>query len=105
MKRYSALLLMLAPLVSLAQGEVEALVNRAVQSYVSSPHNRGLIVGIVQDGKQQFFAYGETTKGSRQLPDSVSAFEIGELTEVFTTTLLAEQVMQGRLNTDDPLTR
>lgn len=105
MKPFFAFLLLLAPLGSFAQGEVEALVNRAVQSYVTSPRNRGLVVGIVQDGRQQFFSYGETTKGSHLSPDSVSLFELGEVTEVFTTTLLADLVMQGQLHTDDPLAK
>ncbi|MBC7920189.1 MAG: beta-lactamase family protein [Ferruginibacter sp.] len=105
MKLFSAFLLLLTPWGSFAQGEVETLVNRAVQSYVASPHHRGLLVGIVEDGRQQFFSYGETTQGGHPLPDSVSLFEIGQLTEVFTTTLLADLVMEGQLHTDDSLAK
>lgn len=105
MKRFSIVLLWLAPLASIAQESAETLVNRVVQPYLAATHHRGLIVGIVQEGKQQFFPYGEVTAGSYQAPEPTSLFEIGELTEVFTTALLAEQVMQGQLNTDDPLSK
>jgi CubicO group peptidase (beta-lactamase class C family) len=103
MKRFATGLLLLVSLGAAAQNEVRETVDRLVIPYVSSGHNRGLVVGVLHEGRQYFFNYGEKTKSSGMKPDSSSLFEIGTLTEVFTTTLLANMSMEGKVQIDDPL--
>jgi CubicO group peptidase (beta-lactamase class C family) len=63
----------------------------------------GFVVGIVKDGKTQFFAYGETTKGSGTKPNSNTVYEIGSASKVFTGLLLADMVNAGLATLGDPL--
>lgn len=64
--------------------------------------NNLIIVGITDHGSRQTFQYG-------QLPSDLSEhnaiFEMGSVTKVFTSILLAELVQQGILSLDDPITK
>ncbi|HTP63286.1 MAG TPA: serine hydrolase [Burkholderiales bacterium] len=63
----------------------------------------GLVVGIVQDGQTQVIAYGETAKGSGIAPRGDTVYEIGSISKVFTSVLLASMVLEGRMKLDDPV--
>ncbi len=105
MKRLSLslLLLSLLGLTVRAQPEVPAEVDRLARQYAANPHNRGLIVGIIRNGTQYTKAYGETQKGNGQPPKPSDLFELGEISGVFTTTLLAKLHREGALSLEAPL--
>ena len=63
----------------------------------------GFVVGVLQDGKAQFWGYGETVKGSQITPDADTVYEIASVTKVFTCTLLADMVERGLMKLDDPV--
>ncbi|TND09623.1 MAG: beta-lactamase [Bacteroidetes bacterium] len=63
----------------------------------------GLLIGIVSDGNTQVFSYGETAKGNGIRPDTSHVYEIGSLTQVFTTTLYSGMVIDTLVKSDDPL--
>lgn len=82
-----------------AQRQIDLMANE----YISAKQNHGLIIGLVYKGQKKVFVYGETRKGNKQLPNEQSIFEIGELSGLFTTTLLARKCMEGDLSFDTPL--
>ncbi len=60
---------------------------------------RSVVVGVRLDGEERVWHRG-------QLPDGASSiFEIGSVTKVFTATLLADLVLEGLVNYDDPVAR
>ena len=63
----------------------------------------GLVVGILKNGNPSYYCYGETKKGSGQLPNEHTIFEIGSLTKTFTGTLLAYAVLDGKASLNDPV--
>ena len=63
----------------------------------------GIAVGTNDRGAQGFFAYGEVTRGSGRLPTPATEFEIGSITKVFTTTLLAIYAQRQSIRLDAPL--
>ena len=65
----------------------------------------GMVIGIVKGDEAQILAYGETKKGSKELPAADSVYEIGSVTKVFTGILLADAVRQEKVALDDPLQR
>ena len=65
----------------------------------------GLSIGILKDGKIHFYGYGETAKGSKQLPDEHTLFEIGSISKTFTAILLADAVNNGMIKLDDPVNK
>jgi serine-type D-Ala-D-Ala carboxypeptidase/endopeptidase len=62
----------------------------------------GMVVGIVQDGRSQVIAYGETVKGSGVAPNADTVYEIGSVTKAFTGVLLADMMQRGLMKPDDP---
>lgn len=63
----------------------------------------GFVVGVLHDGQSDFFAYGETARGSAVPPGPDTVYEIGSITKVFTALLLAEAVERRELALDDPV--
>ncbi len=62
----------------------------------------GLVVGIVRDGNRQFYSAGTLRAGETEKLDENTIFEIGSISKVFTTLLLAQMVEQGQLKLSDP---
>lgn len=73
-----------------------------LKSRVEDGRATGLVLGVMDaDGATRVVAYGDPGAGAQPLgPDSV--FEIGSVTKVFTTTLLADMVQKGEVSLDVP---
>jgi len=61
----------------------------------------GIVVGIMRGGEPWVAGYGSFDAGL-QPPDEDTIFEIGSVTKVFTTLVLAEMVLRGEVALDDP---
>jgi len=61
----------------------------------------GIVVGILRGGEPWVAGYGSFDAG-QQPPDEDAIFEIGSVTKVFTTLVLAEMVLRGEVALDDP---
>ena len=61
----------------------------------------GIVVGILRGGDQWVAGYGSFDAG-QQPPDEDAIFDIGSVTKVFTTLVLAEMVLRGEVALDDP---
>lgn len=65
--------------------------------------NGALVIGIIENGIATTYFYGETKNGNKVLPDTNSIFELGELSETFTSILYSELILKGIINADDRL--
>jgi D-alanyl-D-alanine-carboxypeptidase/D-alanyl-D-alanine-endopeptidase len=78
-----------------------------VSALVDEPVQRGECVGLAVDidngGEQGFYSYGSMIRGSGKPPAPTTEFEIGSITKVFTTTLLALYERRRLVKLDDPL--
>ena len=63
----------------------------------------GVAVGVDHGGTQGFYAYGEVARGTGRRPQPTTEFEIGSITKVFTTTLLALYAQRHVVKLDAPL--
>ncbi len=62
----------------------------------------GLVLGVMEaDGSTRVVAYGDAGAGAKPL-SADSVFEIGSVTKVFTTTLLADMAQKGEVTLDAP---
>jgi CubicO group peptidase (beta-lactamase class C family) len=60
------------------------------------------VVGVIDaDGRSRVVAYGDPGPGQPAL-DGNSVFEIGSITKVFTSTVLAALVQEGKVRLEDP---
>jgi CubicO group peptidase (beta-lactamase class C family) len=62
----------------------------------------GLVVGVGWGGKHRVYGFAPRATEKR-VPAGTTIYEIGSITKIFTTSLLATLVADGRLRLDDPV--
>jgi len=102
MKYFFLLFFILNSVNGIAQSGIQKLVDSLAAGYLQDKPG-AVIIGINTNGKTKYFSYGETEKGNHQLPDSNSIFELGSLTETFTSILFADMTINGFIKMDDQL--
>lgn len=85
--------------------DVDKIVEGVARAYMEQENTVGLSIGIMVDGKEYFYGYGETAIGNGKVPTSSTLFELASVTKTFTATLLAEAVEEGRVCLDDPVNK
>lgn len=65
----------------------------------------GIVVGVVSEKGRTVVGYGRLAKGVDQKPDGDTVFEIGSITKVFTSLLLADMIERGEVKPDDPVSK
>jgi serine-type D-Ala-D-Ala carboxypeptidase/endopeptidase len=63
----------------------------------------GIVVGVIGPEGQRVICYGQLAKNDPRPLNGDTIFEIGSVTKVFTSLLLAEMVQQGQVALDDPV--
>ncbi len=70
---------------------------------VGEKRSAGIVVGMLEpDGRTRIVAFGDPGPGQPPL-DGNSVFEIGSISKVFTSTVLAELVKEGKVKLEDPV--
>jgi CubicO group peptidase (beta-lactamase class C family) len=65
----------------------------------------GIVVGVLDAKGRRIVAYGSLEKGDKRPLDGDTVFEIGSITKVFTSLLLAEMAQRGEVRLDDPIAK
>lgn len=78
-------------------------IDSVAQNYLKNPANSSLSIGISDGVHTETYFYGETIKGTHQLPDGNSLYEIASISKTFTGLLLAHAVNTGKLRLDDDI--
>jgi serine-type D-Ala-D-Ala carboxypeptidase/endopeptidase len=65
----------------------------------------GVVVGVIESTGRRVVAYGNLEKGEQRTVDGDTVFEIGSVTKVFTSLLLADMVQRGEVALTDPVTK
>jgi len=85
------------------ESTIDLLIDSLALNYTTMPTTSGLAIGLIANGKTNYYYYGETTQRNNVLPDKETLFEIGSITKTFTATLLARAVLQGTIKLADPI--
>lgn len=96
-----------SPALAQAQQPANSRAGSAVAVIAGGLVGRGectaVAVGTYDRGTTGFYAYGEVARGSGHAPTPTTEFEIGSITKVFTTTLLALYAQRQLIKLDAPL--
>ena len=65
----------------------------------------GIVAGLVDATGERFVSAGATAPGGTAAPDADTLFEIGSITKVFTSLVLADMVVRGEVKLDDPVAK
>ncbi|MGI4805765.1 MAG: serine hydrolase domain-containing protein [Janthinobacterium lividum] len=85
--------------------DLEKKIDAVIRTYIQKPFTVGLSLGIIYGDKRSIYNYGEVIKDKRELPDSNTVFNIGSVSQIFTATLLADFVNEGKIKLTDPITK
>lgn len=102
-----AILAVLGPSTAWAQWKAPPRdsILRVLQDRIEHEQAVGLVVGMLESGTPRIVAAGRKAGPGSPSPDDTTVFEIGSITKVFTTTLLADMVVRGKMALDDPVQR
>lgn len=101
-RNFTALALLIGAGQCLAASDLRAVVDASVKPLMQQQSIPGLVVGVVQDGKAQYFNYGVASKDARQPVSENTLFEIGSVSKTFTATLAGYAVATGKLDLAAP---
>jgi serine-type D-Ala-D-Ala carboxypeptidase/endopeptidase len=65
----------------------------------------GIVVGVIDRTGRRTISYGALNQGDRRPLNGDTVFEIGSITKVFTSLLLAQAVQRGEVALDDPVAK
>ena len=81
---------------------IPALVDQAAKGFLKdTPQAVGLSIGVFKDGKTYTYNYGTVETGKTRLPTANTLYPLASITKTFTGILLAQAVIEGKLNLDD----
>jgi CubicO group peptidase (beta-lactamase class C family) len=86
-----------------SKAAIDSIVKAAAEKFMKDTTQVGLSVGIIKDDVTYTFHYGSTEKGKDLRPTDSTIYEIGSVSKTFTGTLLAQAIIEGRLNLDDDI--
>ncbi len=65
----------------------------------------GIVVGVIEPTGRRVIAYGSSEKGDPRPLNGDTIFEIGSMTKVFTSLVLADMVQHGEVALNDPVAK
>jgi len=77
----------------------------SIRARVDGGHNASIVVGTIDESGTRFFSYGKTAFKDGKPVDQNTIYEIGSISKVFTSLVLAEMVEEGDIHLDDPIKR
>lgn len=87
----------------LAPAVIDATFQRMGSQFVQSGKTDALSIAVVDHGKVRFYNFGTTSPGAAAPPTEKTVFEIGSITKVFTSLLLAHAIVDGKVKAADDL--
>ncbi|MES2679735.1 MAG: serine hydrolase domain-containing protein [Bacteroidota bacterium] len=82
---------------------LDSVVERVVTRFIQSPENCGISIGVSKNGSNFFYNYGETKRGSRQIPTPNSIYETGAVSKTFCAIILAQAVIEKKIDPEEDI--
>ena len=94
----------MASTVSLRAADI-AEIRSIMANRVESGRAVGMVTGVIDEKGRQVVASGKVSLDGTQQPDGDTVFEIGSVTKVFTSLILADMIEKGEVKPDDPVSK
>ena len=85
--------------------EISSEVKKHIKELIDKGIHTGIVAAYIDGDDVTYYSYGKTIRGGDQDVDKNSVFEIGSISKVFTTILLADQVVNGKMKLTDPISK
>jgi D-alanyl-D-alanine-carboxypeptidase/D-alanyl-D-alanine-endopeptidase len=84
----------------------DAEISKILADRIDVPHQSvGIVVGVIDADGRRVVAHGSADNGGATKIDGDTVFEIGSVTKVFTSLLLADAVNRGEVSLTDPVAK
>jgi CubicO group peptidase (beta-lactamase class C family) len=91
--------------VSLLAADVDEI-RSLLENRIDASHKAvGIVAGIIDQNGRQVVGRGKLATDRTQTPDGDTVFEIGSVTKVFTSLLLADMIERGEVKPDDAIAK
>jgi len=74
-----------------------------IKARVDNNVNVGIVVGLIDGDKVEYFSYGKTALENGTDVDENSVFEIGSISKTFTAIMVAQEILKGNIKMSDPI--
>jgi serine-type D-Ala-D-Ala carboxypeptidase/endopeptidase len=85
-----------------SDAEIKSILQERVEKDRKTP---GIVVGLISDKGRRVISFGKSDQTSSTEVNGDSIFEIGSVTKVFTSILLADMAERGKLKLTDPISK
>ena len=103
MKKSLAAIVMIVPvLVGADSSEIRSMIENRIDLGKKAV---GIVVGTIDEKGRAVIGYGKLAKDRDEKPDGDTVYEIGSITKVFTSLILADMVERGEVKLDDPVSK
>jgi CubicO group peptidase (beta-lactamase class C family) len=108
MKKLISIILLISGFFAFAQKtitekQIFASMDSQAEIFLKETKANSFSIGVVKDGKTYTRHYGEIDKGKGNKANNSTLFEIASITKLFTGTLMAKAVLDGKINLDDDI--
>ncbi|MEJ5961041.1 serine hydrolase domain-containing protein [Pedobacter immunditicola] len=91
------------PQTSFADDAVKQMIDKQAIWLLSHPELHAASIGVFNNGKINMYHYGELDPEKGNKPTDSTIYEIASISKTFTGTLVANAVLEGRLNLEDDI--
>ena len=82
---------------------LDKTVDSIALTFIAKSNTAGLSIGVCQNGQFFTYHYGEMDKKAPKLASDSTLYEIGSVTKTFTGTLLAQAILDKKIQLDDDI--
>lgn len=90
-------------MATFSEKEILELMDKNANTLLENSKANSVSIGIVKDGKTYTRHYGEIDKGKGNLANNNTVFEVASITKLFTGLLMAQAVLDHKINLDDDI--
>lgn len=81
----------------------DQLTDNLGEDFIKSRKNAALSIGVYNNGRTSYYNYGSVEAGTKNKPDSKTIYEIGSITKSFVSLILANNVIEKKINLEDDI--
>ena len=88
---------------TVTEKQIYTAMDAQAELFLKESKGNSFSIGIVKDGKTYTRHYGEIDKGKGNKANNSTLFEVASVTKLFTGTLMAKAVLDGKISLDDDI--
>ena len=88
-----------------APTKADEVFQRLGAEFVAADRSDGLSIAVVENGRTRFYNFGTVSRQQPQAPTEHSVYEIGSITKILTSLVLANAVGEGKVGLQDDIRR